>query len=220
MTIDELIVEGERLAKPSLLLSEDRSPIGPVAYWGGKGREGHRDPKDVRHRVTIDCGWLSEHGVPVRGSIGVYDVESRPLPPVPIWLDRLPDVPLNGLGMQGGTPLYGQESPSFPPIEALCLYGGPSVDAWLRPIGLDRTDYDQAMATELGQAYNGVYQQRCPLYSDQYAGVLGGWHAMWPDDEFYLPREMRLVLWTLWDSEPWIEVFERDPNLPVRVRTT
>src|SRR5687768_14039449 len=103
MTAEDLIDEGERLAKPALLLSEDRSPIGPVAYWGGKGRQGHRGPTAARHRVTIDCGWLSEHGVRVRGSLGVYDVESRPLPPVPIWLDRLPDAPLGELGIRDGT---------------------------------------------------------------------------------------------------------------------
>jgi hypothetical protein len=220
MTADDLIAEGERLARPSLLLTPHPSAIGPVAYWGGGGVKSHKAPRHHRHRVTIDCDWLSHHGVRVQGSIGVYHIDSQPSPPIPIRVQQMPNAPLSGLEPQGGTKLYGQEVASFPPLEAVCLYGGSRVEAWLRSIGLDRTAYDQALASELGQAYNSVYQQRCPLFSDQYAGVLGGWHAMWPDDDFYLPREMRLVLWTLWDAEPWIEVFERDPNLPVRVRTT
>src|SRR5438445_583521 len=36
---------------------------------------------------------------------------------------------------------------------------------------------------------------------------IGGWHVLWPDDHFYTPREMRLMVWTFQDSEPWYEVF-------------
>jgi hypothetical protein len=86
--------------------------------------------------------------------------------------------------------------------------------------GLERTDYDRAAALEDGLAYEHHYTERSPLYMTDVVAVLGGWHAMWPDDDSYIPREMRLALWTLWDSEPWIEVFERFPNFSVRVRTT
>jgi hypothetical protein len=36
---------------------------------------------------------------------------------------------------------------------------------------------------------------------------VGGWHTTWPDDDFFIPREMRLMLWTFQDSEPYYEVF-------------
>lgn len=66
-----------------------------------------------------------------------------------------------------------------------------------------------------------MYRERCPLYlEDRPVAVLGGWHASWPDDEFYLPRQMRLALWTFREAEPWVEVFERSPNMPVRLRIT
>jgi hypothetical protein len=31
---------------------------------------------------------------------------------------------------------------------------------------------------------------------------------------------MRLALWTFREAEPWVEVFERSPNMPVRLRIT
>lgn len=220
MHAEALITEGERLAKPSLFLVETPTQTGVLAYWRGPGRDGYRGRVDDRHRITFDCGWLSEHGVRVRGLIGVFDVDPRWRWAIPVHLDRV-DRPLAEVRMDGGLPLFGREVSSFPPIEALCLYGGPIVDEWLGSEGLDRTDYDIAATTEAGEAYQEEYRNRCPLYSaDQPVAVLGGWHAHWPCDEFYLPREMRLALWTFRESEPWLEVFERSPSLRVRLRIT
>jgi hypothetical protein len=217
---EALIAEGERLARPSLFLSEKPTETGVLAYWRGQGRMGYRGRADDRHRITFDCGWLSDHAVRVHGSIGVYDVAPGWRWPVPVHLDRL-DEPLGQARMDGGLRLFGREVSSFPPIQALCLYGGPTVDEWLTSEGLDRTDYDIAETTEAGEAYQEQYRKRCPLYlADQPVAVLGGWHAYWPSDEFYLPREMRLACWTFRESEPWLEVFERSPNLRVRWRIT
>jgi hypothetical protein len=220
MTPEALIAEGERLAKPSLHLIEMPTQTGVIAYWRGQGRVGYRGREGDRHRITFDCGWLAEHGVRVRGSVGVYDVDNRWGWVTPLHLDRR-DEPLATLRLDGGLPLFGREVKSFPPLDALCLYGGPAVGEWLTSEGLDRTDYDLAATTEIGEAYRKEYRNRCPLYWDeQPVAVLGGWHTSWPDDDFYLPREMRLMLWTFRESEPWVEVFERSPNMPVRLRIT
>lgn len=219
MTPEAVIAEGERLARPCLFLDESPAPSGVVAYWRGY-RVGYRGRDDDRHRVTLDCEWLSRHGVRVQGSVGVYDVDRRWRWPVPVNLDRL-HAPLAELRMEGGVSLYGREMTSLPPVEALCLYGGPAVAEWLAAEGLDRTDYHIASTTVVGEAYQEVYRTRCPLFHEDHpAAVLGGWHACWPDDEFYLPREMRLALWTFRESDPWVEVFERSPNMPVRLRIT
>ncbi len=219
MSQNPLLVEGERLAKPSLLLSEAESSSGIVGYWRGSGRLGY-GPRDDRHRITIDCTWLSQHGIRIRGSLGVYDIDPKWRNPVPFRLDWQPDLSLSQLTMQGGIPLRGHEATSLPPLEAVCLYGGAAVESWLATKRLERGDYDQAAVSEFGREYQSIYQAECPLYNDEIVAVLGGWHAMWPDDDFYIPREMRLVLWTLKDAEPWLEVFERAPNFPIRVRTT
>jgi hypothetical protein len=220
VTAEDLIAEGERLAKPSLFLAEAPAKGEFAAYWGGPGRAGYRGRPDDRHRLTFDCGWLAEHAVRLRGSVGVYDVAQRWKWPKPIHLDRV-DAPITDLGLAGGAPLYAREVPSFPPLAAVCLYGSPAVEAWLSNFGLDRTDYEVAETTEAGSAYQEEYRTRCPLYiDDKPVAVLGGWHAIWPSDEFYLPREMRLALWTFRGAEPWLEVFERSPNLSIRLRIT
>jgi hypothetical protein len=221
MTLDDLMTEAKLLAKPSLLLDEQPSETGVVAVWGGSGfKEGYGGRDGYTHRITIDCEWLANQGIRIQGSLGVYDVDPKWRRPVPIQVDPQRTKSLEQLKLSDGVPLYGHEALSLPPIEALCLYGGRVVERWLRSLGLDHTDYDQLAGTELGELYNNEYQKQSPLFSDEYAAVLGGWHAIWPDDDFYIPREMRLVLWTLRDAEPWIEVFERAPNYPIRVRTT
>src|SRR5438309_659369 len=103
MTPEALIAEGERLAKPSLLLFEASTPTGVTAYWRGTGRVGYSGREDDRHRITFDCDWLSHNGVRIRGSVGVYDVDSRWGWATPLYLDRL-DAPLADLGIKHGLP--------------------------------------------------------------------------------------------------------------------
>lgn len=220
MTIDELIKEGERLSKPCLLLDETPTGTGVIAFWGGRGRAGYSGRKTDRHRITIDCQWLSQHGVRVHGSLGVYDVDDQYKWVKPIYIDYQRDLPLSALTMQDGTPLYGHEATSFPPIMAVCLYGGAKVQEWIGSLGYERTDYDLIENTDQGEGYQREWIKRCPLYSNACTAVLGGWHAMWPEDHFYMPSEMRLVLWTFRDAEPWIEVWERMPNFRVELRIT
>lgn len=220
MTADAIISEGERIAMPCLLLSDAPSQYGVVGYWRGHGLEGYRGRNGDRHRVTFDCGWLARQGVRVAGSVALYDVDARWGWQTPLHVERF-DAPLCGLRLAGGTPLFGREVASFPPLEAVCLYGGAAVVEWLASEGLHRTDYDCAAVTAVGEAYQRTYVARSPLTSgDEPHAILGGWHAIWPDDDFYLPREMRLVIWTLAEAEPWVEVFERSPNMPVRLRIT
>ena len=76
------------------------------------------------------------------------------------------------------------------------------VEEWLGSIGYQRTDYDLAWRDELGRKYCDEWDRRTPYTSQKYAAVLGGWHIMWPEDEFYMPKEMELVIWTFRDSEP------------------
>ncbi len=220
MTIDELIQEGERLSKPCLLLDETPSGTGEVAFWGGDGRAGYSGRKTDRHRITIDCRWLSQHGVRVQGSLGVYDVDDQYKWVKPIYLDYQKDTSLAALAMQDGTPLYGHEAMSFPPIMAVCLYGGSRVQEWIRSLGYEHTDYDLIENTDFGGAYQQEWMKRCPFYANSYAAVLGGWHMLWPEDHFYMPSEMRLVLWTFRDAEPWVEVWERMPNFRIELRIT
>ena len=207
MTIEELIAEGEALARPSLLLVDEPNENGVVAFWGGAGRvelpAGYEFyTRDARHWITFDCAWLARYGRCQAGHIVVYEQQSggEPQGNTFYFPTSLRDVEVDG------APLYGVEAPSFPPFQAVCLYGSERVKFWLTSLGLERHDYETATGDLLRQ-YEQEWLRRTPWLSGKYAGVLGGWHLQWPDDDFYLPLEAKLLLWTFRDSEPWVEVW-------------
>ncbi|WP_159260165.1 hypothetical protein [Komagataeibacter xylinus] len=37
---------------------------------------------------------------------------------------------------------------------------------------------------------------------------MGGWHQSWPEDDFYMPLEMRRAVLTLREAEPWYELWQ------------
>jgi hypothetical protein len=108
---------------------------------------------------------------------------------------------------KNATPLKAVASRSLLPLEALALYGGPEIGAWLKGLGLERWDYSSLSGRD-EEAYRSHFYERSPLMSDAppFARV-GGWDLLWSDDDFYIPREMQLMLWTSQDSEPWYEFF-------------
>jgi hypothetical protein len=171
-------------------LTETAAVAGIGAWWGGSPSfRGSARPDDV-HKLAVDCRWLSAHGHRLDGVLRVYTVARRWNWVIPVHvvhdrgatLQRIPDA----------IPLYGREVPSLPPFEALCLYGGPAIEGWLAAAGLDRVDYDEAMARPDAAEYQAYFQDRCPLFTGEAVAVLGGWHLRW-DDDYYLRREMRLA---------------------------
>jgi hypothetical protein len=93
-----------------------------------------------------------------------------------------------------GVPLYAQPYRSLPPPDAL-----PSLDT---------------------EEYMRLWQKNCPLYTEQAMAVLGGWHFPWPDDDWEQLREKPLLVWTIAESEPWIEVWEVPDGFKVMQRIT
>ena len=92
---------------------------------------------------------------------------------------------------------------------------------WLRSIGLERHQYQEAEGEPLALEYEGEFVRRAPLYAGDIDAVVGGWHKMWPEDDFFLPLEMRLLVATFRDAEPYREIW-RSPvgNIHVREHIT
>jgi hypothetical protein len=220
MTDDALIQEGERLSKPCFLLTEEPQDSGIVGYWGGVPK---KMPSFVTafvtqtHRLTVDCRWFAKLGFGLNGTLSLLENERTEGGSVG-QIDHKPlaefaELPIEELPI--GTPLYARPSRSFPPLAAVCLYGSNEVESWLKSKGLERYDYEQVE----NDAYHAVWQERCPLFANECAAMLGGWHIIWPEDDFYMPREMKLLIWTFKDSEPWIEVW-MGRNFRVKYRIT
>lgn len=228
--VQMLIAEGERLAKPCLLLQSSGGGS-PIGVWKGEGQrprpKGYRmepgDCAESTHWITVDCTWLKQRRIlPVQGLLSVYERTfadgSRSF--VAMMLDKKAK-----LANIEGEPLYGVEAISFPPFEALCMHGGPAVEEWLGKQDLRRIDYEDFDLNESPavRAYRKERRKRNPWLpdgDDGTAAVLGGWHVMWPEDDWYMPPDIQLAIWTFRDSEPWIEVWRGRRNFVVFERTT
>lgn len=228
MILDNLIAEGQRLVRPSIPLgSEKRGEI--VGYWRGE-RADHPNTvppeaialRSTSHILTLDTSLLKQVEIEEYSpAIGFSEVETvhgstgfRILRGEPTFAGIACD----------GTPLYALRDrlPSFPPFEALCLYGGEYVERWLGDLGLQRHEYVAAAGEPEAIAYQEEYRARSPLFDPAWDVVIGGWHCFWSDDDFYLPLEMRLAAITLRDAEPWYELWQATGhrNWSVRERIT
>ena len=93
-----------------------------------------------------------------------------------------------------GTPLYACSSISLPPPAA-----APELDC---------------------SNYLKVWTENCPLYRQDVVAVLGGWHFPWPDDDWDDFCNKNLIVWTIENSEPWIEVWKDEQKFVVMERVT
>jgi hypothetical protein len=58
------------------------------------------------------------------------------------------------------------------------------------------------------------------LYREDIAGALGGWNMPWPDGDFEALISSELMIWTIEEAEPWVEVFETGGSFQVFQRIT
>jgi hypothetical protein len=168
----------------------------------------------LRHRVSVDCQWLEANGFGVSGCLSVYTGG------LDVVVVNDPELAFQTAPHGYGVALFGREEVSWPEIEVLEAY-------------LSKDEVASVMSAGWADAYFAHAQQCCPLYRDDVAAVLGGWHVGWPDGPPRLPRlaaqqqridraggpgavraadacrcePYRLLVWTLRDAEPWYEVW-------------
>jgi hypothetical protein len=124
---------------------------------------------------------------------------------------------------RGHTKLYAYHGKSYPPIEAVFRLGSPAVRKWLKA-NKWRPDWgynDNFKDKKPAKEYLEFYQRTCPIYhSGRAYAVLGGWHFPWPDGDWPDRIERPLLVWTLEDCEPWIEVWGAGKGFEVKQRIT
>ncbi|MFO0822202.1 MAG: hypothetical protein U0792_03625 [Gemmataceae bacterium] len=188
------------------------------AKWG-------RDPEEdePRHWLSVDCEWLGRNGYGLSGCLSVYELAHPNHCYVAVTDARRVD----WARVESGTPLFGQEEQELPTEHVL--------DAYLTNEEKESIGWcGRNIAPSLEEYFHTAFMAG-PL-NQNWAAVLGGWHIHWPDGPPDLPklrelneriqkahgpgcfpeREMfrcepyRLVLWTLRDCEPWLEVWGDD----------
>jgi len=200
---DELIAEGERLARPCLILSEAQLGEPVVGLWG---IHDDTDKEDPLLWIQVDCTWLQQRGVNLDGYLSVYaDAEYCDFTVVHTPHERLP------VHEGAVIPLSGREGRSLPQEEAFLALREADTDQW------------EALSGEAIRLYRDLQ------LGSAFAGwaTLGGWRMSWPDDDDD-PEELAfwqvnrtLVLRTSHDAEPWVEVWRHsDGRLEAVARIT
>ncbi|MDO5642554.1 MAG: hypothetical protein Q4G26_09255 [Paracoccus sp. (in: a-proteobacteria)] len=226
LTLADMIAEGEALSRPCFLLRADAT--GDIAgFWGGeRADQPSRPPPEatalsaIRHIMTVDARLLGQLGLPAPApSIGFSEVR---LKTGAITFRVHHSGPEIAALECDGLPLYATPATSFPPFAALCLYGGARIADWLAGLGLRRHEYHAAAHVPLAMDYEDAFTARAPISGSGADAVLGGWHQIWPEDDFFLPLEMRLAALTLREAEPWYELWRASGpgNWSVRARMT
>jgi hypothetical protein len=198
MTAAELIAEGRRLARPTILLVPDGRGD-PAAIWYEQaqsvpGPDGHQCRLSVDARFIPHCklsGWLSVFTDEESCEGGRVDLSSAP-----------PKL--------AGTRLYAKPIEVLPPIDAVIARGSIAVDKWLEANGWQRDwRYNNNFGDHTTVAqYEAIEQRENPLFwKDAYA-KLGGWHTGWPDDDWHDLLDAKLLVHTYMDSEPWVEAWQ------------
>jgi hypothetical protein len=221
MTLDELLAEGEALTRPSWVLRTEPAETGIVGFWAGeRGDMPDALPPEVtafqgrRHILTLSESLLTEIGVR-QGPVSLFEWDSVKYG-LTYRVESDSRLRFEDLSFSG-EPLYATAEPSFPPFTAVCLYGSERVARWLEENGLARHDYWRVTGS-LETQYMDEWRRRsafCRMAGDV---IVSGWHFLWPEDDFYIPPELKLVVLTLRDAEPWFEIWYSPKSMGFSVR--
>lgn len=191
MDLAQFRAEAETLARSATLLTT-RGGGEPAAYWHGL------QPGTPCISLVHKGRWLNVHV----GGTEDY-VETTPTP------------------VRSSTRLFAEQITSLPPVDAVFLLGSAAIEAYLRQHGWERTEpFNDNFPDRIPGLYERQWQASCPMYADDAVAARGGWHFPWPDGDFRELVDSELVVWTIRDAEPWIEVFEKGGTYSVKTRVT
>jgi len=200
LTIEELIAEGRRIKRPTVLLTPAGS--GEVAaIWYGRDNA-FKSSDGQRCWLAIDTRFIPS--LAEQGWLAIFTndktfqgghVELLSAPPT-----------------KEGSPLLSKEIEVLPPIDAVMALGSPAVDQWLAENGWRRQwSYNRNFRDRaLVEKYEAVERRENPRFwkdSFAYASV-GGWQMVWPDGDWKELLEATLLVQTYAESEPWVEVWK------------
>lgn len=200
MTSEQLIEEGRRLQRPCVFLRPQGN--GPVAAVWYEIDDDEIESTGHRCWLTVDARHIPGLPPSVTGYISVFtddeECEGGRVEISPSWPAR------------AGTKLYAHPASVLPPADAVFARGSEAVDEWILSQGWERSDRDlyRFKDAAIVREYERVWEREFPIYfeSDIYA-VLGGWHCPMPDDDWHDLLDEQLMVFTIRDSEPWVEAW-------------
>jgi hypothetical protein len=200
MTSAQLIAEGRKLQRPCTFLRQKRT--GPVAAIWYKRDDNEIESTGHRCWLTMDARHVPGLPPSITGYISVFTDEEKckggRVEITASWPKR------------AGTELYAHAASVLPPVDAVFVRGSDAVGEWISSHGWQREwGYNANFkGKDVVREYERVWQREFPIYfeSDIYA-VLGGWHFPMSDDDWHNLLDEQLMVFTLRDSEPWVEAW-------------
>jgi hypothetical protein len=191
MTLDQFIDEAQALRRSGVVYR--RTGVGePVAYWYGFGSD------SPVISLNIGTGWLE-----VFTSADGCRAE------------------LAGAKVPDGVPLFAEVFTSLPPVDAVFQRGSDRIGDFLNTNKWPRNEfYNDNFPSSIPREYEKLWWASCPMGMSEVVAASGGWPFPWPDSEIPQTWNNELVLWTLQDSEPWIEVYKEGDGYATYERIT
>jgi hypothetical protein len=216
VTSPNLVEIGRSLAHPALSLAPQGDNY--AAVWLGTGvvpepeGEGH-------HRISIACDALPVNPRKLTGVISVYEgtrAERFASRHVAIH-DPRAKLPRT----TDGTKLYGTPFESLPPVQFLFKRGPAAVKKWLKSQDWDSEDPSSYMPDhEPARWYLDAWFANHPVLTNQGYAMLGGWLMPFPEGDWEELVGQTLLLTTIKDAEPYIELWDDGKSLRCIPRIT
>jgi len=183
--------EAEALIKRGVLLKSSLNG-NPVAYWHGIYDQG------LCISFFHEGKWLNLY---LESDSGFIEFSNEPI--------------------KSDHALYAHKYNSLPPVDGIFMKGSDMIGEFLAQYDWSRDEpFNDNFPNPIPGNYEADWQNNCPIYLDGIVAVSGGWHMSWPDDDWVDLIDHELILWTLEDAEPWIEVFRKDGEYKVIKRIT
>lgn len=204
-TSDDLIAEGRRLARPALLLTDEGKKC--IAIWKGGGVL-KPSPGPWRHWISLDAGALPDNPRKLTGVISVYEwfEDSERLGEIGVVHDPAAKLPRKTDGQR----LFGEPFQCLPHADALLYNASAKIKQWLKERGWNPKSGDSPGAyadKDIVEPYRQLFFREHPVYTEAGLAMFGGWSIDFDDDWLKWSKKPLVVL-TVADSEPWVEVFD------------
>jgi hypothetical protein len=217
LTAETLLAEGRRLARPAVALRDRGTEY--AAVWRGAG-VADPGPGEWRHWISIDAGFLPQNPRGMKGVVSVYDwfADDDRMGELRVVNDPQACLPVKPSGKR----LFAHNIAVPPDVDALFHFGAQSLRDWLELNG-SYLDYDRPPVKDYLRA---VRRQHPFSAGDGTYAMLGGWswcfNWCYGTDEEYPWHlfDQALIVLTLEDSEPWIEVVDDGKEFQAFARIT
>jgi hypothetical protein len=207
------LISGSQAGRPCVFT--DQQAVTGAGVWYDSAEPGEIHSTGHRCWLTVDSHHIAGLPSSVTGYVSVFTDEvgcvAGRVEVTSSWPKR------------AGVVLYAHRTQVLPPIDAVFARGSKTVGEWIASHGWTRDERynDNFKDRAIVEAYERICTREFPIYfkSDVY-GVLGGWHFPFADHDWHDLIDEKLMVFTIRNSEPWVEAWVTKPVRSGRQRLT